>query len=219
MKHAYFKINRDLAIEVALKAKDSFVKQFIFMSSIIVYGKRRKNTFINFETPTNPDNYYGESKLEAEKGISKLKNQDFKVVIIRPPMIYGKNSKGNYQKLSKYANRMIFFPDYKNYRSILHIDNLCVFIKNLIDFEDHGIFLPQNEEFSSTSDILKSILDYHGKKIYMTKLFNPIIDLMLRFSFINKIFGDLAYAHSSSKHEQKYQVVGFKDSIAISERE
>lgn len=38
-KQNYYQINRDLTIETAKKAKTDGVRQFIFMSSIIVYGR------------------------------------------------------------------------------------------------------------------------------------------------------------------------------------
>ena len=81
MKDLYYKVNRDLTIEVAKKAKTEGVKQFIFLSSMIVYGDIvKKNRIIDKNTIPKPKNYYGKSKLEAEKGIKPLANEDFKVV-------------------------------------------------------------------------------------------------------------------------------------------
>src|SRR5690625_3161989 len=103
MEETYYRVNRDLTIEVAKKAKTDGVKQFIFLSSIIVYGDRpSKNGVIDENTIPKPSNFYGKSKLEAEKGIQPLNDPTFKVVNIRPPMIYGKNSKGNYPRLAKF---------------------------------------------------------------------------------------------------------------------
>src|SRR5699024_5582973 len=97
MEELYYKVNRDLTIEVAEKAKEAGVKQFVFMSSIIVYGdSKKKEVVINQNTKPNPNNFYGRSKLEAEERIRNLESNKFKIAIIRPPMIYGKDSKGNY---------------------------------------------------------------------------------------------------------------------------
>src|SRR5699024_9207342 len=142
MEEKYFQVNRDLTIEVAEKAKVDGVHQFIFMSSIIVYGTQ--NEFIDEHTEPNPDNFYGESKLQAEAGILPLQDENFHVAIIRPPMIYGKDSKGNYPLLSKLAQLTPIFPDYDNQRSMLHIDNLTEFIRLIIDNNDWGKFYPQN---------------------------------------------------------------------------
>jgi UDP-glucose 4-epimerase len=131
MEDLYYKVNRDLTIETAKKAKIEGVKQFIFMSSIIVYGDSsniNRKKVIDKNTVPLPSNFYGNSKLQAEDGIRPLESDDFKVVILRPPMIYGKGSKGNYPKLAKMAQKLPVFPDIDNKRSMLHVDNLCEFI-------------------------------------------------------------------------------------------
>src|SRR5699024_6867974 len=125
MEELYYQVNRDLTIEVAQKAKHEKVKQFIFMSSIIVYGdSKAEKVVIDRHTKPNPSNFYGQSKLEAEQRILPLDSKDFKIVIVRPPMIYGKHSKGNYPKLAKAAQKLPLFPNIDNERSMLHIDNL-----------------------------------------------------------------------------------------------
>ena len=136
MEDLYYKVNRDLTIDVAKKAKNAGVKQFIFMSSIIVYGDSsniNEKRVIDKNTILDPSNFYGDSKLQAEEGIKPLGSDDFKIVILRPPMIYGKDSKGNYPKLAKAAQKLPVFPNIDNQRSMLHIDNLCEFIKLMIE--------------------------------------------------------------------------------------
>ncbi|WP_062532645.1 NAD-dependent epimerase/dehydratase family protein [Jeotgalibaca dankookensis] len=221
MEELYYKVNRDLTIETAKKAKHEGVKQFIFMSSIIVYGDSSSNKrIINRETIPTPSNFYGNSKLQAEEGIRPLESGDYKVVVIRPPMIYGKGSKGNYPKLSKLAQRTPIFPDIKNERSMLHIDNLCEFIKLMIDNEETGLFFPQNAEYVSTSNLVKTIAVVHGKKIKVTRLFNPLLRQMFGIKIINKVFGNFTYEKKMSKNiEGNYQIRGFKKSIVLTERE
>src|SRR5699024_7449597 len=191
LEDKYFQVNRDLTIEVSKKAKSDGVKQFIFMSSIIVYGT--KNEFIDKNTKPNPDNFYGESKLQAEQGILPLQDENFNVAIIRPPMIYGKGSKGNYPLLSKLAQITPIFPDYNNQRSMLHIDNLTEFLRLVIKNNETGKFYPQNEEYVRTSVLVKTISEVHGKKIWMTRIFNPFINLLSNVNIINKVFGDIVY--------------------------
>src|SRR5699024_11250942 len=112
--------------------KEAEVKQFVFMSSIIVYGENIKNNgVINKNTIPKPTNFYGNSKLEAEQRIELLQSEKFKIVIVRPPMIYGKGSKGNYPKLAKLAQKSPVFPYFVNKRSMLYIDNLIEFLKFL----------------------------------------------------------------------------------------
>ncbi len=126
-KLLYYKVNTELTIQVAQKAKAEGVKQFIFMSSAIVYGDSApigKTKVITKDTKPAPANFYGDSKLKAEEGILNLQDNDFNVVVLRPPMIYGKGSKGNYPILSKFADKLPLFPYVKNKRSVLYVENL-----------------------------------------------------------------------------------------------
>lgn len=219
MEDLYYEVNRDLTIEVAKKAKAEGVKQFIFMSSIIVYGDSSSSKrIIDENTIPDPSNFYGKSKLEAEEGIKPLESDNFKVVIVRPPMIYGKGSKGNYQRLAKLAKNTFLFPDIKNERSMLHIDNLCEFLKVMIDFEEFGTFFPQNKEYVSSHDLVKLIGETHGKRIRSTKIFNPILKSVFSINVVNKVFGNLVYDKSISEYDKaNYQIRSFKESIRLTE--
>ena len=217
----YYKVNRDLTIEVAKKAKSEGVKQFIFMSSMIVYGASSKigeTKVITRDTVPEPINFYGNSKLQAEQGIRPLQSEGFNVVVIRPPMIYGKDSKGNYPLLAKFAKITPVFPNIENKRSMLHIDNLCEFIKIMIDQNDAGTYFPQNREYVKTSELVKSIAEIHGKKIWITKLFNPIIRLMVEVGVVNKVFGNLVYEKNMSKYDKaNYRIRTLRESIESTE--
>ncbi|RKL68051.1 NAD-dependent epimerase [Salipaludibacillus neizhouensis] len=219
MEDMYYKVNRDLTIETAKKAEAEGVKQFIFMSSIIVYGdSSRDKRVIDENTVPTPSNFYGNSKLQAEESIKPLESDNFKIVIIRPPMIYGKGSKGNYPKLAKAARKLPFFPDIDNQRSMLHVDNLCEFIKIMIDNEESGLFFPQNGEYVKTSEMVKLIAELYGKKIKLTKVFNPILKVLgMKMGLINKVFGNLVYEKSMSNYKSNYQVKSLRDSIIVSE--
>lgn len=219
MEDIYYKVNRDLTIETAIKAKNENVKQFIFMSSIIVYGDtKERNRVIKNDTIPKPSNFYGKSKLEAENGINILQSSDFNISIIRPPMIYGKESKGNFPKLSKSAQKIKFFPNFGNQRSMLYIGNLCEFIKLIIKEKLTGKFYPQNEEYVSTSNLVSQIADNHNNKIRLTGFFNPLIKLTLFVNIINKIFGNLVYDKSMSNYKNiDYQIFNFENSVKLTE--
>ncbi|SOC38433.1 NAD-dependent epimerase/dehydratase family protein [Ureibacillus acetophenoni] len=218
----YYKVNRDLTIETADKAKQEGVKQFIFMSSMIVYGdSSRINEFkvIDENTEPIPANFYGNSKLQAEEGIIPLESNDFKVAIIRSPMVYGRECKGNYTKLARAARKLPFFPDINNMRSMIHIDNLCEFIRLIIENKESGIFFPQNEEYVKTSEMVRLIAEVHGNKIRLTKIFNPILFALGRkFGLVNKVFGNSIYDQSLSYYKEDYRVRNFIDSIRITEK-
>ncbi|MEW4328512.1 NAD-dependent epimerase/dehydratase family protein [Rossellomorea marisflavi] len=218
MKDLYYKINRDLTERIAKKAKNENVKQFIFLSSIIVYGK--ENGTININTVPNPDNFYGESKLQAEKLIQSLHSENFRVAIVRPPMIYGKGSKGNFQKLSKLASIVPFFPQINNHRSMLHIDNLSEFLVTLIKNQDSGIYFPQNREYINTTDLVSTICVIKGKKVYLTRAFNPLIFMFLKKSnILSKMFGDLKYDLNMSVYKEDYICRDYLTSIRLTEME
>lgn len=219
MEDLYYKVNRDLAIETAEKAKNEGVKQFVFMSSIIVYGDSSNvKRVIDRDTVPIPSNFYGNSKLQAEAGLKSLEHDNFKTVILRPPMIYGKGSKGNYPKLAKLAKKIPVFPDIDNQRSMLHIDNLSEFIRLMIDNEESGLFFPQNSDYVKTSEMVRAIAEVHGKRVKLTKSFNPILKLMgSKIGLINKVFGNLVYELSISEYQVDYRIKNFKESIDSTE--
>lgn len=197
-KRNYWLVNAELPVEVAAKAKHEGVKQFIFLSSMSVYGKHgsiKHPVVITKDTSPNPKNIYGESKLAAEQGLEKLKSSDFLVAILRPPMIYGPGCKGNYQTLMKGAKKLPFFPDIENQRSMLHIDNLCKVIKKSLDGKVSGLYFPQDEHYACTSVMVKEMAKKSGHKIIMTKIFNPFLRMLSgRLVLVDKVFGGLVYA-------------------------
>jgi UDP-glucose 4-epimerase len=212
----YYKVNRDLAYETAQKAKQDGVEQFIFLSSMSVYGI--ENGVIDKSTPLKPNSAYGKSKIEAEELINMLQDDSFTVSILRPPMVYGKGCRGNYPRLAGLALKTPIFSKVDNKRSMIYIDNLSEFVKQLIDNRSGGLFFPQNAEYVNTSEMVRLIAKVHGKKIVMTKLFNPLLRL-LNVSTVNKVFGDLVYDMSMSEYESNYRVCGFGESIEKTEME
>lgn len=212
MRDLYFRVNRDLAIETAQKAKESGVKQFIFMSSMIVYNS--KETKITKNTIPNPDNFYGESKLLAEEGILKLHSEDFIVSIIRPPMIYGFDSKGNFNRLMNLPKFLIIFPKFNNTRSVLYIDNLSEFINQVIKHKKANILYPQNIDYMNTWEIVKMISELKKRKIRFTRIFNPLISILKsRISIVNKLFSCFYYDFDLSNYDFTYQQTDTKKSI------
>lgn len=220
-KKLYYKVNTELAVEVAKKAKAEGVKQFIFMSSMIVYSGCNEK-IITKDTIPKALNFYGDSKLQADKQIRELADEDFLVVVLRPPMIYGKGSKGNYPKLAKFASRLPVFPVVKNKRSMLHIDNLCEFVKLMIDNEESGVFFPQNAEYTNTSDMVQMIADVKGHRIIMIPGMSLPLKLVEKLpgkigGMSKKAFGDSAYEMSMSEYKIDYRVNSLRESIEKTE--
>jgi nucleoside-diphosphate-sugar epimerase len=202
----YYKVNRDLVYEIAKKAKDEGVKQFIFLSSMSVYGM--ETGVISKDTVPIPKSNYGKSKLQAEELISPLQDSTFNIAVLRPPMIYGKGCKGNYQALRKIALNMPLFPKVNNKRSMIYIYNLCNFIKQLIDTKKSGLFTPQNCEYVNTSEIVKFIAEANGRNMHFTKAFNWTFKI-IPGDKAEKAFGSLIYKDD----EDVVNLVKFKNSV------
>ena len=220
-KALYYSVNTDLTVEAAKKAKTDGAKQFVFMSSAIVYGDSArigKTKHITPETPLAPKNSYGDSKVQAEKGIMPLSDDFFKVVILRPPMIYGKGSKGNYPFLSKIARKIPLFPQVNNQRSMIYIENFCEFVRLMIDNGEDGIFWPQNAEYVNTCNLVQTIAAVHGRKVIAVKGFGWALKILSLFTgFVNKAFGSLTYDTEMSKYKTEYRKISFVQSIEKTE--
>lgn len=230
VKQKYYAVNTDLSIEVARKAKEEGVKEFIFMSSMIVYGDSApygKRKIIDKNTVPHPANFYGDSKLQADVGVRELADTNFKVIVLRPPMIYGKGSKGNYPILAKLAKKLPIFPEVTNERSMLHIDNLCEFLCQIMLIKEitneSVVLIPQNEEWTKTSDMVHEIAKVSGKKIIRLKMLAPAVWIGGKIpgkigELVNKAFGNNAYSQDMSEYEGiDYRMVDLKESVEKTE--
>ena len=225
-KKKYYSVNTDLAIETCKKAKEEGVKQFVFMSSAIVYGDSApygKTKRITAETEPSPANFYGDSKWQADKGVRALMDDNYIVTVLRPPMIYGKGSKGNYPTLAKMAKKLPVFPDVQNERSMLYIENLCEFLCQVMILGEGGVFWPQNAEYTRTSEMVKLIAQVSGHKVVVSKGWNWVVGIARIIpgkikGLTNKAFGNMSYDQSMSRCDFNYQLVGLRTSIERTER-
>ena len=216
MEPLYYQVNRDLTIAIAKHAKLAGVKQFIFMSSMIVFHESQslKAEVLTKDTLPNPNGFYGDSKLQAENGLKELECETFKVCILRPPMIYGPNSKGNFPRLAKLAVKTPLFPAYHNKRSMLFIYNLSEFVKQAILRQLSGTFYPQNRELADTVEIIRFFAKEAGHKVWITRLLNPFVWLgSFVLQPINKMFATYYYDPEMSKMDFDYQLVSFDESL------
>lgn len=212
----YYAVNRDMVIEIAKAAKTAGVKQFIHMSSMIVYKevKTLAGKKITADTQPSPNGFYGDSKLQGENGIKQLESNSFQVCILRPPMIYGPGCRGNFPKLVWLATKTPIFPAWHNKRSMLYIDNLCECVKQVILNGVRGEVFPQNAEYADTCEIIHFYAKKYGHKIWITKLLNPFVRMtgsLLRP--VGKMFSDSTYDMEMSKYDFEYQIVGLEESF------
>ena len=225
VKAKYYAINTDLTIETANKAKKDGVNQFVYMSSAIVYGESApygKTKRITRDTEPDPANFYGDSKWQADKGVRELSDEVFTVTVLRPPMIYGKGSKGNYPTLAKMAKKLPIFPNVENERSMLYIENLCEFLCQVMIRGEGGVFWPQNPEYTKTSEMVKIIGEVSGHKVRVSKAWNWVVGLASHIpgkisGLANKAFGNMSYDQNMSKYDFDYQIIDLRTSIERTE--
>ena len=215
----YYKVNRDLTHKIAQKAKTAGVGQFVFLSSMSVYGIEQG--IISQMTPLSPKSAYAKSKKEAEDLITKLQDDSFAVTILRPPMVYGKGCRGNYQKLARLALKIPIFPQVENQRSMIYIDHLSECVKQLMDNKSNGVFFPQNAEYVNTSEMVRLIAEARGKKIILIKLGAPFVYMAICLSkTFAKAFGTLVYKKEmpGGPIANKYETCSFEKTIERTER-
>lgn len=217
MKPKFYAINRDLPIAIGTWAKEHGVKHFIHFSSMNVYGDYCDN--LHTRDCERPTSFYGDSKYQGDLGLRKLEDEGFKISYVRPPFVYGKDCKGNYHTVRKIANKMPFFPNFKNKKSMIYIDNLCEFIRLVVEHKVAGVLTPQNKELVSTAVLVKTIATVHGKKLWMPVFFNPFIAVANKLiKKIRRGFGNDNYDLSLSNYfDFKYSVVDFEKSVELTE--
>lgn len=207
-KDMYEAVNYKLTIALAELAKESGVEHFVFISTMSVYGN--VNGEINNSTPLRPDNLYGSTKLMAEQQLNKMSDDNFKVTIIRPPMVYGENCTGNYRLLRRLL--LPFFPNTNNKRSMIYIDNLSNVIYTVINEKITGLILPQNKEYTNTYNMVSAIGMAHNKKIRAVngKFLNKI-----PLRIVKKVFGSLYYSENIAFSRDLYD---FSQSVEKTEK-
>lgn len=218
MESLYYKVNRDLTIEIARHAQEAGVKQFIFMSSQIVFHESQslRTEVLTTDTEPSPNGFYGDSKLQAENGLKALRAKEgqMKMCILRPCMIYGPNAKGNFPRLAKLGSKVPVFPAWHNKRSMLYIDNLAEFVMQAIVRELEGTFYPQNRELADTVEIIRFFAKEAGHEVWITRLLNPFVWLgSFVLQPINKMFATYYYDPQMSHMEFDYQLVSFEESL------
>lgn len=229
MERKYYAVNRDLPVAICKKVKADGCSMFIHMSSMIVYGGMSKvgvKKVISEDTIPDPENFYGDSKLQADKRLIEMIDNSFHVVILRPPLLYSQNARDNFPRLIKFARTLPIFPTIKNEQSMLYVYNMAELIRLIIESWGVGIYYPQNREYTCTSEMVKKFSDAFGHKMYMTGLFNSLIKFMGNFiPLINKAFGDLCYEKElSGYYDWAYCIDTLDESIqktveSIRERE
>ncbi len=217
----YYQVNCELAVEAARKAASDGVKQFIYLSSVIVYGDSArvgKRKHVSAETEPTPANFYGDSKWQAEQKLRGLQT-DMQIAVLRIPMIYGRGSKGNYPMLVKLAGKTPIFPKIVNQRSMLYAEHLAEFIRLLAESGCGGLYLPQEKEYMNTAELVRCIGEVKGRRIRLWAVLNPFVKLASVVpgrigNLANKAFGSLTMDIAADGHELgEYRLYSLEESV------
>lgn len=202
----YHEINVEYPLNLAKLAKKSGVKQFVFLSTIAVYGEDKER--VDEQTPCSPVTPYGISKLEAEKQLLVLNDDGFVVSIIRSPMVYGKDAPGNMERLVQLVKKVSLLPfgGIDNKRAFVFIENLCSFIDAVIELHlKHGtracrVFLASDDESLSTTRLIELIAHKLEKKIFLFQIpFFEIFLKRLKPSVYQRLYKSLEIDNTRSK--------------------
>lgn len=215
----YKRVNADMPVAIAKKAKESGVKQYVFFSTMGVYGVDKKLTpnIIDADTPLAPDDMYGKSKLMAEKGLRKLQDNQFKIVCVRPPSVYGKGCRGGYISGFKSIVKLLpIIPQaYINVKqSFIYIDNLSELVYQIVVNNLDGVYCPQDDKSVSANELLQAIALGIGKKYRSSSFLGIFVRLICFMPIVKKAYGGIAYdTNLSTINKINYVVVPFEEGI------
>lgn len=135
----YRNINIEGTLHLARSAKEAGVRQFIFLSTVLVHGRSNDGRAPFSESDVlTPRGLYGVSKAAAETGLNALaQSGDMHITVVRPPLIYGSGAKGNFALLAKAVKLGLPLPlaAIDNHRAFLSVENLhFVHLATALDF-------------------------------------------------------------------------------------
>ena len=155
----YRRTNVDVTRRLAKAATRAGLSHFVFMSSIKAVGNGANEAYSE-STTCAPEDSYGITKLEAEQElISALRGTGCHYTILRPPLVYGPNVRGNFLKLLKFVKRGVPMPAVSNARSMVHVGNLVdAVIRCLRSAEAHSELFHVADEYPiSTSELVRTM--------------------------------------------------------------
>lgn len=204
---AYERVNVKQTLELALKAKESGVKQFIFMSTVKVYGEESDVPYTEISL-CHPQDAYGRTKLKAEQELQKLTSEDFSVSIIRTPIVYGYGVKANIKNLVTLVANVSLLPfgNIHNKRSFTYVGNLCAMIDKIIEKKKRGIFLAGDDKPLSTTRLIELIALNQKKKVFFISL--PLFSFLVKWikpSFYKRLFESLEIDNTQTKKILEFQ--------------
>ena len=186
----YFEINSKLTIDFAQHCMKT-VSHFIYLSSLIVYGEGNVG-LINSNSPLEPISAYGKSKVEAEKGLLQIQNKDYKVSILRLPLVYGKGVSGNLRTLVRFSKYIFVLPRFKNQRAMINLQFIVEFVESIIKKPtSESIFILVDKEPYGSVDIIRSLRSKRGLMSLVLPFPKSIINFLINHNNpLSKLLGD-----------------------------
>ena len=197
----YRRINVEYPIHLAKLAKNNGVKQFVFVSSVSVYGSTE---YIDDISVCKPTNINGQTKFEAEQRLLDLNDEGFSISILRIPMVYGPQAPGNIKSIVRLVTYLPIIPlgNITNKRSFISIQNLVYSIHQVLRQQKKGIFLLADDEHISTSSLVKILIkSSKRKKILLDSRTINFFVKHLSPAMHDKLWGDLVINSSVSKRD------------------
>ena len=199
-REKYFEVNTELTKRMSEESKKHGVKHFVFYSTVAVYGTHgdiNKELIFDKNSKVNPVTAYAESKWEAEEILRKLEDNKFRVSILRPPMVYGKNCPGNMKRLEKLIRLFPILPfNYnENKRTLVNIEKLLEITDKVIRKEIFGITIPKDDKDISIKEIVEKLAKENNKKIILIKFPKFIFKLLINLKpeIMKSLYGSLIF--------------------------
>jgi UDP-glucose 4-epimerase len=208
----FFDVNATLTARVAAAARDGGVKHFVFFSSMAVYGSHGDlndhSIVLDEQSACKPGTAYAASKLDAERTLTSIASDSFRVAMVRPPMVYGAGCPGNMARLLKLVRRLPVLPfDYpENRRSVVSIENLADFTRAVVERSADGILLPQDPAAVSIRDLVSGLADGAGKNRRLVRFPAPVFGLLCsaKRRVMESLYGTLALDSRATNERLAY---------------
>jgi nucleoside-diphosphate-sugar epimerase len=202
-------VNVEGTRNLALQAVAAGTKRFVYLSSIKVNGEStQSNSCFTADDSVDPQDPYGISKWEAEQALIQIASDTgLEVVIIRPPLVYGPNAKGNFSSMVKWLRRGVPLPfgSINNKRSLVGLDNLCDLISRCVDHPAAAgqTFMVSDDEDLSTTELLRRTGYVLGVEPRLLNFPQPLLEFGAKLfgqdNLAQRLFGSLQVDISKTK--------------------
>ncbi len=206
---SYRKVNTDSTMALAEAAKENGIKKFIYLSSIKVHGKNtEENTPFKLDDRVHPLDPYSISKFETENKLFKLHEPGvFEVIVIRPPLVYGPEVKGNLKNLMQVVRWPVPLPfaSVNNQRSLVSVYNLCDLIATCLKVPQASgkVFLVSDDRDLSLKELVQKFALVQKRRSFLfpfpVSLLFLIARVLNRYDYAQRLLGNLQVDISQTK--------------------